>query len=283
MKIRDQFDAASSKGGRMPHSTQGRGILYPTRLPTFQRVAAPAEVADLIRWFWIPRWDIPPGRSSRQHVLAFPASNLVVESHGVTLAGPTTTSSHRDLRGTGWAVGALLRPAAIESLCDNPGAIRDTAIELEAPDLHRTVLAAMEDDDEGAAIGRATAAYAAWARSRLTPPGERGLLANAIEDVIASDPGIVRIGQLAERFHITARHVQRLTHRYVGLSPAAVIRRHRLQEAVERLREDSSLTIGQVAAELGYADHAHLTRDFRRVLGLAPVDYRRGSLADAPD
>lgn len=267
----------------MPHPIHGRGILYPTRLPTFQRVAAPAELADLIRWFWIPRWDIPPGRSSRQHVLAFPASNLVIESHGVTLAGPTTKSSYRDLRGTGWAVGALLRPAAIESLCDNPSAIRDTAIAFEAPDLHRTVFAAMEDDDKETTIGRATAAYATWVQSRLTPPDERSMLANAIEDLIASDPGIMRIGQLAERFHITARHVQRLMHRYVGLSPVAIIRRYRLQEAIERLREDSSLTIAQIAAELGYADHAHLTRDFRQALGLAPVNYRRDSRADAPD
>ncbi|HZK05931.1 MAG TPA: helix-turn-helix domain-containing protein [Actinomycetaceae bacterium] len=106
------------------------------------------------------------------------------------------------------------------------------------------------------------------------------MLANAIEELIATDPGIVRIDQIAQRFNITPRHVQRLTKRYVGLPPAAIIRRYRLQEAAERLREDGSLTIGQVAAELGYADHAHLTRDFRHVLGLAPVNYRHDSRSD---
>ncbi len=95
----------------MPHSTHGRGVLYPTRLPNFQRVTVPAELAALIRWFWIPRWDIPPGRSSRQHVLAFPASNLVVETSGVMLAGPTTKTSYRDLSGTGWAVGRIASPS----------------------------------------------------------------------------------------------------------------------------------------------------------------------------
>jgi AraC-like DNA-binding protein len=31
-----------------------------------------------------------------------------------------------------------------------------------------------------------------------------------------------------------------------------------------------------VAADLGYADHAHLTRDFRTVLGFTPSAYRAG-------
>jgi AraC-like DNA-binding protein len=57
-----------------------------------------------------------------------------------------------------------------------------------------------------------------------------------------------------------------------------MIRRYRLQEAAQRLREDPSLTISQVAAELGYADHAHLSADFRNVLGFTPSSYRpRGS------
>ena len=265
----------------MPQVISGRGVLYPTRLPTFQRVAAPAELADLIRWFWIPRWDIPLGRSSRQHVLPFPASNLVVEPNGVTLQGPTTRASYRDLRGKGWAVGALLRPAAVSSLCDEPSGIRDSTITIDAPELHGAVVTAMQSERETDATAHAAAAFASWAEARLTPADEGGLLANAIEDLIASDSEIIRIDQIAKLVNITARHVQRVTHRYVGVPPLAIIRRYRLQEAAERIREDSSLTIGQVAAELGYADHAHLTRDFRQVLGLAPVDYRRGLRADA--
>jgi YesN/AraC family two-component response regulator len=30
-----------------------------------------------------------------------------------------------------------------------------------------------------------------------------------------------------------------------------------------------------MAAELGYADHAHLTNDFRKYLGFTPSTYRR--------
>lgn len=258
----------------------GRGILYPARLPSFHRVPAPAELSDLVRWFWIPRWNLAPGRTSRQKLLPFPASNLVVEPGGVSLVGPTTGVSHRDLRGRGWAVGALLRPAGIASLHTAPRDIRDTHVPFDAPDLHHTVSAAMRDDDETAGQDRAVLACTKyWATRHLTPPDEGGVLANAMEDLIAGDPSIVRVDQVAQHLGISTRGVQRLAQRHVGLTPLAIIRRYRLQDAAQRIRNDPSATISQVAAEHGYADHAHLSTDFRRVLGFTPNSYRKGEHA----
>ena len=118
------------------------------RTPNFvaSGVAAPIgvfgtrrAVAGLVRWFWIPEWQIAPGRSSRQHLIAFPACNLVVEPDMVGLAGPTTRSSYRDLTGTGWAVGALLRPAAVPSFAEDPEALRDSYQPRELAALHERV------------------------------------------------------------------------------------------------------------------------------------------------
>ncbi|MCA0253624.1 MAG: helix-turn-helix domain-containing protein [Actinobacteria bacterium] len=251
----------------------GRGILYPTRLPSFHREPVPAELDGLVRWFWIPRWNLAPGRSSRQELLPFPASNLVVQPEGVTLGGPTTGASHRDLRGSGWAVGALLRPAGLASLCDEPRRIRNAEAPFDAPDLHREVVLAMTED-AAAGRARAVAAYCRWAVEHLAPADANGRLANAMEELIATDPSIVRVEQVAQRLGLSMRSVQRLARRYVGLTPLTMIRRYRLQEAAQRLRDDPSVTIAQVAADLGYADHAHLTTDFRTVLGLTPNRYR---------
>lgn len=252
-----------------------RGILYPARLPSFHREPAPAGLDGLVRWFWVPRWDLAPGRTSRQEVLPFPASNLVVGPAGVTVAGPTTRASHRDLRGTGWAVGALLRPAAVPSLGRDPGQLRDTEAPVAAPALHRAVTTAMADRDEDAGRRAAVRAVAAWAVEHLAAPDENGLLANAFEELVAADRTVVRVEQAAERLGLSTRGLQRLTRAHIGLGPLAVIRRYRLQEAAELLREDPRLTVSRVAADLGYADHAHLTADFRAVLGLAPSAYRR--------
>ncbi len=78
------------------------------------------------------------------------------------------------------------------------------------------------------------------------------------------------------------RAVQRLARRSIGLPPLAVIRRYRLQEAAQRLREDPELPIARVAAELGYADQAHLSTDFRRTLGRAPREYRHDARGTGP-
>lgn len=256
-----------------------RGILYPARLPTFHREPAPPELAALIRWFWVPRWRLAPGRTSRQQVLPFPASNLVVEPHGIGLSGPTTGAFHRDLRDSGWAVGALLRPAGIAALHDDPGSLRDLEVAFDAPDLHAAVSSAMADEDDDRGRQRAIAAYVEWAAARFPPPDEVGTLANRMENMVASDPTIVRVEQLADALGASTRTVQRLARRYVGLPPLTIIRRYRLQEAAQRLRDDPAIGIARVAADLGYADHAHLTTDFRRVLGITPSSYRRG---DAP-
>lgn len=45
---------------------------------------------------------------------------------------------------------------------------------------------------------------------------------------------------------------------------------------------DPDTDLAAIAADLGYTDHAHLTRDFRQVLGFTPSEYRRESLVAPP-
>lgn len=251
------------------------GILFPRHLPTFHRVPAPPALSATVRWFWIPRWSLAPGETSRQEILPYPASNLVVQQGGTALSGPTTRASHRDLRGRGWAVGMLLRPAGVAALHADPRVIRDDEVPFDAPDLHHSVAAAMALAAPDAARHEAVAACSTWLSARVPHLDPRGELANAMEDEIATDPDIVRVDDVARRLHVSPRTVQRLARRYIGLPPLAVIRRYRLQESAQLLREDPSVTVSQVAARLGYADHAHLTSDFRRVLGMTPNAYRR--------
>jgi AraC-like DNA-binding protein len=255
-----------------------RGVLYPARLPTFDRYAAPDAVAQLVRWFWIPEWQLQPGRSSRQHLIAFPACNLVVEPEVVGFVGPTTRSSYRDLTGTGWAVGALLRPAAVPRFAADPAALRDAYQPMELPVLHERVSRAMTGPgDRQTRHRRAVEEFAAWLAGTVPPPNREALLANAMARVIDADPSIRTVEDAAVRLRLSARSLQRLASRYVGLSPSTMIRRRRLQEAAERLRTRPDTTLAAVAADLGYSDHAHLANEFRSVLGLTLGAYRRGA------
>ena len=257
-----------------------RGPLYPARLPTFSRIPAPNRLADRVRWIWIPEWNLTPGRTSRQEILPFPALNLVIESEGVRLYGPATRRSFRDLTGNGWAVGLLLRPAAVPSLCADPGALKDADTALDLPGLRNPVTGAMaagEGDDGGTHRAAAAAAAWGWLESAVQETTPEGLLANRFEELIESNPSLMRVDHAADLLGVSARTLQRLTRQHVGLPPLAMIRRYRLQEAAERLRNNPDLGIADVAAELGFADHAHLADVFREVLGFTPSGYRRSA------
>ncbi|KAA0075682.1 AraC family transcriptional regulator [Paraburkholderia sp. T12-10] len=59
------------------------------------------------------------------------------------------------------------------------------------------------------------------------------------------------------------------------MSPKWVIRRYRLQEVAQRLTTGHNVKLADLAAELGYFDQAHLARDFTRLFGCSPSNYRR--------
>jgi AraC-like DNA-binding protein len=251
-----------------------RGPLFPKRLPDFHRLSPPAGLEQRVRWFWITSWELPDGEVSRQQLIAYPAVNVVVEPGMVGLSGPATRVSHRDLTGRGWAVGALLRPAAVAAFTDAPATLRDRYETLAEPGLRAAVAAALDDSDAGRQ--KAVEVLAAWLSARVGPPGREGLLANRLVH-LADSPGIDRVGELAAALAVSERTLQRLATRYVGLSPIALLRRRRLQEAAARIRDEPGVDLAAIATDLGYVDQAHLTNDFVRVLGFTPASYRRES------
>jgi AraC-like DNA-binding protein len=249
-----------------------RGTLYPSRLPTFTRLRPDAAAAELVEWYWIPEWSLPHGETSVQRLLGYPAANLVVEGAEVQLAGPTTRMGERVLVGSGWAVGALLRPAGVAALTPAPGDLVDGGAPVQAPELAAAVSEAMAVRDHAAAV----AAVGAWLVERAGALTDEARLANRMVELIATDSAVLRLDDVARRLAVSGRTLQRLAHRYVGVPPTAMIRRRRLQEAAQRLREDPDSSLAALAAELGYADQAHLANDFRDVLGITASDYRAG-------
>jgi AraC-like DNA-binding protein len=94
-----------------------------------------------------------------------------------------------------------------------------------------------------------------------------------VAERIAADPAWVRVEDLAAEVGSTPRQLQRHFADHVGISPKSVIRRYRLYEAAERARQGEAVDWATVAAELGYSDQAHLTRDFTASFGLPPGRY----------
>jgi AraC-like DNA-binding protein len=72
---------------------------------------------------------------------------------------------------------------------------------------------------------------------------------------------------------MTERRLQRLFSEYVGVSPKWVMRRARLHEAALRADSGEEIDWAALAADLGYSDQSHLTRDFTATLGIPPARY----------
>ncbi|WP_323096101.1 helix-turn-helix domain-containing protein [Intrasporangium sp. YIM S08009] len=246
---------------------------------TIERVAVAGDLADLAQRFWIPVWDVPAGSSSPQSILQYPVCQLVVTPTYARLYGVASGLSRQVLEGRGWAVGLMLRPAAGWLLTHRPvRRLTDRAVDLDGLDaldgraLTGAVRQAMAEDPAGRDAQAAAREAVEDALRSFLPVDDEGLLVNALVEAVETSPDLLRVDDLCARFDIAERTLQRLLHKRIGLGPKWLIRRRRLQEAAERLRDDSD-GLAAIAADLGYADQAHFTRDFRRATGLTPGEF----------
>lgn len=223
-------------------------------------------------WWWISRWTIAPGKNSVQELLGFPSSNLVFEDDGVRYWGPTTRRSTRVLVGDGWALGALLRPAAVPAFTRQPAACRDDFLPVAAPELHEVVRASA-----GELLG-VVDKVETWLVDQVGALCAEARQANHLAELAITDSSITTVTDLAVALRTSTRTVNRLTTKYVGLSPYTMIRRRRLQEALEWTRRNPSDALADVAVRFGFADQAHLSREARTLLGLTLTDYRSRSI-----
>ena len=225
---------------------------------------------DLVRHVWVVRWSIPADETRPQRVLAYPAGNIVLMPGHCRRYGPDPSVDVRELSGEGWAVGLLLRPAALPLLTSTPpDRLVASSETLAAPP------GALDLDDEPAL----TESLATWLADTADRIDSSGRLLNDVCAEAENDASLTRVDQLAERFGLSTRTLERLVARGLGVSPKWLLDCRRLQEAATRLFAEPDIDLAGLAGELGYADQAHFTRHYRRVLGETPDATRRAGRA----
>jgi AraC-like DNA-binding protein len=196
-----------------------------------------------------------------------------VLGHAV-VGGARTAPYLRDVSRSARSVGAMLEPGAALLLFGAAAgelAGRHTSL----PDLWGA--AASETRERIALAGapsRQLEVLEAILLARL--PRVRGIHP-AVAEALSALAVRPDVGAAVARSGYSHRRFIELFREAVGLAPKAYCRVLRFQRAVTRIHAAPDVSLGEVAAQVGYADQAHLSRDFLELSGTSPGRYRRAA------
>lgn len=255
--------------------------------PGYREYAPPAALAHALSCVWVsvtPAAGAPPTR-----ILPDACTDLVWRSGtGVSLAGPDTgpvlavsppgsvIAGVRFRPGTGGPALGLPLSALLDQQLDPPalrtglpggrGAALVTQVHgglAPAEAVRRLVRLAGE-----MVTGAPPDPLAAAAARRLArPPAQAGRGAQA---------GLVQVSEVAAGLGISERQLHRRCVAAVGYGPVLLRRVLRFRRFVSRIDTGGAWgDLASLAAETGYADQAHLTRESRELAGLPPAALAR--------
>jgi AraC-like DNA-binding protein len=274
-----------ARKGVQPVEADSRGILDPWLLRQrvqLNRYPAPEALDGLVDRFWTVRWQLPDGVTHRQQVLTHPAANITVGNPDGTgssapvearLNGVARRVTTRTLVGDGWTVAAMTTPGGLGAFVARSGDFTDRVVPLGAA--LRVDEAALLRNIQGTDDEKERVAALAVALENAVDP-QRAPTARQVASaahLAETDRSIRRVAQLSSAIGISERTLQRMFAEYAGVSPTWVLRRYRLIDAAESVRHGEPVSWAELAAELGYADQAHLIRDFRSAAGTTPAAY----------
>jgi AraC-like DNA-binding protein len=102
-------------------------------------------------------------------------------------------------------------------------------------------------------------------------------------DRLTRSHGAIEVGRLAAEVGWSRRHLSERFRREYGLTPKTLARVVRFEHSRRLLSRPDRQTFGAVAAAAGYADQAHMNRDWRELAGASPGAWLAGEALPLPD
>ncbi|MEV4377690.1 helix-turn-helix domain-containing protein [Streptosporangium sp. NPDC049644] len=238
----------------------------------FARQAPSPEISAYVDHFWVVSWtDL--AEPYEQRIVSHPTVNMTITQDFHRIAGVIKGGFSYTMRGSGRVLGARFRPGGFRPFLGGPVS-RLTGRFVEIDEMYGAAGATLVEQVLAEPDVRAAIALTEAFLLGLGP--DQDPLAEEVAALVAmveSDVSVTRVDELAARSGRSVRSLQRLFRDQVGIGPKWVIRRFRLHEAAERVYR--GLDLATLAAELGYTDQAHLTRDFTAAVGMPPAAYAR--------
>lgn len=254
--------------------------------PTSRLLRPPAALAGLVEWLWY--FDDPCGGGLQRRL---PDGGMEIVLH-LSGKGTHTAGAHEPAflvatprarpevleASPGRLVGAHCRPGSVRALLGLSGReVRGVDLDLRdvwgagAAELAERVAEADDPGRQLEVLGAGLLGVAAGGAPTGRSP--RGLVRAAL-NTIEADPA-ARIGALVARSGVSWRVFTETFEEEVGLAPKLYQRVRRLQAALRELRRSPDAGLADLAAGAGYADQAHLWREFRSLGEVTPAAYRR--------
>jgi len=191
---------------------------------------------------------------------------------GLLVAGPATRPIEALATSTGSSVGVRFRPGVAPSVLRAPAStFRDAHLTLDAVWPREARL--LGDEADGASepsikLGLLLQLVAGHLR-KAQPDA---LVQDAI--AILSRDSSTTVEALAGALAVSQRHLLRSFTSHVGYGPKTLQRILRFRRSLNMLRTTPFAGLTDVALSAGYADHAHMTREFVQLGSLSPQDVR---------
>jgi LacI family transcriptional regulator len=103
------------------------------------------------------------------------------------------------------------------------------------------------------------------------------LVREALEMIRVSAPSRIHVSDVVRKLSVARRTLEQRFVQSVGRTPAAEIRRVRIEEA-KRLLVETDQSIAAVARAAGFSQQDLFSRTFRRSVGMPPSEFRRQHL-----
>jgi AraC-like DNA-binding protein len=145
---------------------------------------------------------------------------------------------------------------------------------------HRALLARARHGADGFELSERVIRLAeGLLRDPVHAPARRGTpshrrLAEAAREVLVTDPAVDGLERLAHLLGVSRSHLSRVFRAETGETLTRFRNRLRVRAALDRLA-DGDPDLAGIAADLGFADHAHFTRAMRAEVGDPPRRVRR--------
>jgi AraC-like DNA-binding protein len=195
-------------------------------------------------------------------------------AYDVCIAGLHPVAARVEQPPTQSGVQVALHPLAVQrvlgcraaELC-GPGGHGHEILGRAATELHDRVSTQTEGD-------RRLDVVQEWFRSRIDAAASTSVRPELVGawQLLQDRQGRCRIEDLARQVALSPRQLRTLMVAELGISPKQLARAFRFDSVVARLA-DGSQGLADIASSTGYADQAHLTREFRQMAGCSPTQW----------